>query len=106
MPSTYLNGYEYYVTFIDDYSRKTWMYFLKNKSEVFNKFNEFKTLIENHSKRRIKTLRSDNDGEYTSREFEALCKEEGIKRELTTPCNPRHNGVAENYYGSSEDHDS
>ena len=56
MPSTYLNGYEYYVTFIDNYSRKTWMYLLKNKSEVFKKFNEFKALIENHSKRRIKTL--------------------------------------------------
>ena len=62
-----LSGYEYYVTFIDDYSRKTWMYFLKNKSEVFKKFNEFKALIENHSKRRIETLQSDNGGEYNSK---------------------------------------
>ena len=51
-----LSGYEYHVTFIDDYSRKTWIYLLKNKSEVFEKFKEFKALIENHSEKRIKTL--------------------------------------------------
>ena len=67
---------------------------MKNKSEVFGKFKEFKALIENHSEKRIKTLRSDNGGEYTSKEFEAFCKEEGIKRELTTPYNPQENGVA------------
>ena len=52
MPSTYLSGYEYYVTFIDDYSRKTWIYFLKTKDEVFKKFKEFKSLIENHSEKK------------------------------------------------------
>ena len=62
MPSTSLSGYAYYVTFIDDYSRKTWIYFLKAKDEVFGKFKEFKALIENHSERRIKTLRTDNGG--------------------------------------------
>ena len=95
MPSISLSGYEYYVTFIHDYSRKTWIYFLKNKSEVFGKFKEFKALIENQSEKRIKTLTSDNGGEYTSKEFEALCKEAGIKTKLTTPYNPEHNGVAE-----------
>ena len=45
MPSTYLSGYEYYVTFIDDYSRKTWLYLLKRKSDVFGKIKEFKALI-------------------------------------------------------------
>ena len=58
--STSLSGYEYYVTFIDDYSRKTWIYFLKTKDEVFRKFKEFKALIENHSERIIKTLRTNN----------------------------------------------
>ena len=67
MPSVSLSGYEYYVTFIDDYLRKTWIYFLKNKSEVFGKFKDFKSLIENRSEKRIKTLRSDNAGEYTSK---------------------------------------
>ena len=60
IPSTSLSGYEYYVIFIDDYSRKTWIYFLKTKSEVFRKFKEFKSFRENHSERRIKTLTSNN----------------------------------------------
>ena len=94
IPSISLSGYEYYVTFIDDYSRNTWIQFLKNKSKLFGKFKEFKPLIENHSEKRIKTLRSDNGGEYTSKEFEAFCKEARIKRELTTPYNPQQNGIA------------
>ena len=62
------------ITFIDDFSRKTWIYFLKAKNEVFEKFKEFKALIENLSDKKIKTLRSDNGGEYTSKEFEAFSK--------------------------------
>ena len=65
------------------------IYFLKAKSEVFEKFKEFKALIENLSDKRIKTLRSDNGGDYTSKEFEAFCKDVGIKRELTSPYNPQ-----------------
>ena len=56
MSSISLSGFEYYITFIDDYSRKTWIYFLKAKNEVFEKFKEFKALIENLSDKRIKTL--------------------------------------------------
>jgi hypothetical protein len=62
MPSSSIRGHVYYVSFIDDYSHKTWIYFLKSKDEVFNKFKEFKALIENLSKRKIKILRSDNGG--------------------------------------------
>jgi transposase InsO family protein len=69
MPSTSLSGYVYYFSFIDDYSRKTWVYFLKSKDEVLRKFMEFKALVENISKIKIKILRSDNGGEYTSKEF-------------------------------------
>ena len=48
------SGYEYYVSFFDEFSRKTLIYFMKNKYEVFNKFKEFKTLIENHTEKKIK----------------------------------------------------
>jgi hypothetical protein len=95
MSTPSLNGYIYYVSFIDDYSRKTWIYFLKSKGEVFGKFKEFKALVENLTERKIKTLRSDNGGEFTSDEFLYFCKEVGIKRELSTPYNPQQNGVAE-----------
>jgi transposase InsO family protein len=72
MPSSSISGYVYYVSFIDDYSRKTWIYFLNSKDEVFSKFKEFKALIENLSERKIKILRSDNGGKYTSKEFVKL----------------------------------
>jgi transposase InsO family protein len=51
--------------------------------------------IENLSERKIKILRSDNGGEYTSKEFVNFCKDVGIKRELATPYNPQQNGVVE-----------
>jgi transposase InsO family protein len=70
------------------------VYFLKSKDEVFTKFKEFKALIENLSKRKIKIIRLDNGGEYTSKEFVRFCKYVGIKRELTTPYNPQQNDVA------------
>jgi hypothetical protein len=73
---------------------------LKSKDEVFSKFKEFKALIENLSERNIKTLRSDNGGEYTSKEFVKFCKYVGIKRDLTTPYNPQQNGVAERKNGT------
>ena len=67
---------------------------MKSKDEVFGKFKEFKALIENLSKRKIKILRLDNGGEYTSKEFVNFCRDVGIKRELTTPYNPQQNSVA------------
>ena len=89
MSSSSLSRYVYYVSFIDNFSRKTWIYFMKNKDEVFNKFKEFKALIENHTEKKIKTFRSDNGGEFTSNEFKELCKDSGIKREFSTPYNPQ-----------------
>jgi len=52
-----LGGHLYYVTFIDDHSRKTWVYLMKTKDEVFTKFQEFKAEVENLTERRIKILR-------------------------------------------------
>ena len=56
MSSSSLSGYIYYVSFIDDFSRMTWIYFMKNKDEVFSKFKEFKALIKNHTEKKIKTF--------------------------------------------------
>jgi hypothetical protein len=73
----------YYVSFIDDFSRNTWIYFLINKSEVFEK--EFKALVENQTEKKIKVLRTDNGGEFCGNEFEEFCKKCGIARHNTTP---------------------
>jgi hypothetical protein len=95
MLATSLSGYVYYVSFIDDYSRKTWIYLLKEKNEVSGKLKEFKALVENLTERKIKTLRSNNGGEFTSEEFKEYYKEVVIKRELSTPYNPQQNGIVE-----------
>ena len=90
-----LSRYLYYVVFIDDHSRKTWIYFLKTKDGVLTRFQEFKAQVENLTGRRIKVLRLNNGGEYTSKDFSDFCIEAGIKREYTIPYNPHLNGVAE-----------
>jgi transposase InsO family protein len=95
-----ISGSSYFVTFIDDYSRRTWIYFLKTKDEVFDQFQEFKALVENQTGKKIKVLRSDNGGEYTSNEFKDFCREAGIKKELTMPYNPQQNG-----FGREEEQD-
>jgi hypothetical protein len=85
----------YYVSFIDDFSRKTWIYFLRKKSKVFDRFKEFKALVENQTEKQIKVLRTDNGGEFCGNEFEEFCKKCGIERQKTTPYTPQQNGVAE-----------
>ena len=72
-----------------------WVNFLKQKSEAFNSFIHFKALVENQSKSKIKTLRTDHGGEYISQPFLNDCKEKGIKRQLTIRYSSQQNGVAE-----------
>ncbi|GMP36892.1 hypothetical protein CsSME_00008847 [Camellia sinensis var. sinensis] len=78
----------YFLTFIDDYSRKTWVYFLKRKSEAFSIFKEFKAFVEKQSRYYIKTLQSDQGGEYTSDAFENYGKEHRIKHQTTSSYTP------------------
>ena len=72
-----------------------WIYILKSKDDVFQKFLEWKALAENSSGHKLKVLRTDNGGEYTSAEFESYLKREGIRHERTIPKTPEENGVAE-----------
>jgi hypothetical protein len=65
-----LGKYVYYVSFIDDFSRNTWIYFLRKKSDVFDKFKDFKALVENQTEKKIKVLRTDNGREFCRNEFE------------------------------------
>ncbi|KAH9704469.1 hypothetical protein KPL70_011474 [Citrus sinensis] len=90
-----LGGARYFVSFIDDYSRKVWIYVLKHKSEALGKFKEWVTLIENQTGKKIKRLRIDNGLEYCSKEFEDFCKPKGIARHRTVTYTPQQNGIAE-----------
>lgn len=87
------SGKRYIINFIDDFSRKCWTYFLKNQKR-FKVFKEFKTAAERELRAQLVCLRTDRGGEYNSRAFEEYCKENGIKRQLTTTYTPQHNGVA------------
>nr|KYP55958.1 Retrovirus-related Pol polyprotein from transposon TNT 1-94 [Cajanus cajan] len=89
------SGKKYFVSFIDDFSRKTWVYFLKEKLEVFETFKKFKVMVGKETSKVIKAVRSDRRGEFTSVEFNKYCEEHGIKRFLTAPYFPQQNGVAE-----------
>jgi len=89
------SGNKYFMTFTDDFSRKTWIYILKDKSRAFETFKVFKSLVEKESECLIKCLISDRGGKYTSTEFNELCSTNGIKRHLTTTYTPQQNGVSE-----------
>ncbi|KAJ1522455.1 hypothetical protein ONE63_001645 [Megalurothrips usitatus] len=88
-------GFRYFVTFIDDKTRYTTVGFLKTKSEVFEKFKQFKILVEKHTGKFIKYLRSDNGGEYINRYFAQYFKEQGILNQFTVSDTPEQDGVAE-----------
>jgi len=73
-----LGGAEYFLTFIDDKIHYVWVYVLKRKDQVLERFLEWKALVEKSSGQKLKVLRSDNGGEYTSTEFEDYLKSEGV----------------------------
>jgi len=89
------SGKRYPLCFIDDFSRKSWVYLLTAKSEALICFQFFKKLVEKEKRLGIKCLRTDRGGEFTSTEFIDFCKANGIKRQLTTAYTPQQNRVAE-----------
>ena len=95
MPTESIGGKRYFLLFVDDATRYVWCYFLREKSEVLEFLKTWKTLVENELDRKIKTIRSDNGGEYTSNAFENFLIDNGIKHEKTIPYTPQQNGVAE-----------
>ena len=86
-------GNRYYVSFIDDYSRMTWVYVTKNKWDVFYYFKIFKSQVEKEVNAQIKILRSDGGGEYFSNEFSNFLIENGIRRQIKCRYTPQQNGV-------------
>jgi hypothetical protein len=85
----------YFMLIIDDYSRLTWVAFLKEKVEAFEKFKIFKDLTETQIGKTLKAVRSDRGGDFMSKDFKEFCDEHGIKREYTIPRTPQQNGVVE-----------
>ena len=82
-------GYEYFVTFTDDYSMYGHIYLMLKKSETFEKFKDFKALAEKQLGKSLKTLQSNCGGEYLDLEFKDFLLEYGILSQLTAPRTPQ-----------------
>jgi transposase InsO family protein len=82
------SGKEYLITFINNYSRKYWVYFLKKKSETFETFKKFKVMVKKTTGKKIRSLRSNRGGEYLSNQYKLYCENHGIHKFLTAPYTP------------------
>ena len=89
MSTSARGGYEYFITFIDDYSRYGYIYLMRHKSEAFEKFKEFKAEVENHRGKSIKSLQSDRGDEYLLGEFRQFLEDHGITSQLVAPGQPQ-----------------
>lgn len=95
METQSIGGARFILTFVDDFSRKVFVFFLRKKSQVFETFVDFKTFVENQTERKIKILRTDNGLEYLSNAFDSYCRSHGILHQLTNVYTPQQNGTAE-----------
>lgn len=90
-----IGGARYFLLFIDDFTRMTFIYFLKYKSETLTCFKEFKSMVENFQNRKIKILRTDNGCEYCSNDFRDFLKHEGVIHQKSNAYTPEQNGLSE-----------
>ena len=74
--------------FVDDFSRRVWIYYLRKKFEIFEKFKEWKAMVENQTGQKIRYLCSNNKGEYKDGEFLKFCKYTEIMRHFTIKKTP------------------
>ncbi|GAU31071.1 hypothetical protein TSUD_322080 [Trifolium subterraneum] len=91
----FIGGNKYFVSFVDDFSRKVWTYLINKKSDVLSVFKKFKSVVERQNEHKLKVLRTDGGGEYVSHDFAELCESEGIVHEVIPPYTPQQNGNAE-----------
>ena len=90
-----LSRKRYFLSMIDDFSRKVWVYFLATKDEAFDKLCAWKGLVENHVNKKVRCLRTDNGLEFCKTAFDTICKQHGIERHMTYAYTPQQNGVAD-----------
>ena len=89
-----LGGKNYAFVIVDDYSRFTWVLFLRTKDEAFTEFKDLITNLETKYSVKLKTIRSDHGGEF-EKDFVTFCKSRGITHEFSAPRTPQQNGVVE-----------
>ena len=94
-PSVSLDGYKYYVSFIDECTRYTWIFPLINKAAVFDNFVAFHAFVSTSFGANIKVFQSDGGGEYLSTKFQSFLRSNGIIHQMSCPYTPEQNGLAE-----------
>ena len=94
-PVVSTQGFRYYCVLVDQYSRFTWLYPLRMKSDFFSAFLHFQNLVERQLDSKIKIFQSDGGGEFTSKQFATHLTSCGIKHHLSCPHTPQQNGLAE-----------
>ena len=94
-PVVSISGMKYFVTFIDCFSRMTWVYLMKHKHEVLRCFQDFCSLVKTQFNNQVQLIRIDNGTEYVNKEFSAFLSANGIMHQTTCPDTPPQNGVAE-----------
>ena len=94
-PITTSSGHRWFVIFVDDCTRMTWLYLLKHKDEVFAIFQSFHTMVQTQFSAKIKILHSDNGGEYVNQQFQTYFNSHGILHETLCSQTPQQNGTAE-----------
>uniref|UniRef100_A0A2N9FTU5 Integrase catalytic domain-containing protein n=1 Tax=Fagus sylvatica TaxID=28930 RepID=A0A2N9FTU5_FAGSY len=94
-PVTASNCFRFYLVFVDEFTKFTWVYLLKHKSDTFQVFTQFRAMIETQFSLPIKILRTDCGGEFLSTPFNQFCSSKGIIHQLSCPHTPQQNGVAE-----------
>ncbi|GJY31356.1 putative ribonuclease H-like domain-containing protein [Tanacetum coccineum] len=90
-----LNHKTYCLVITDDFSRFSWVFFLRTKDETSGILKDFIRQIENQLNQKVKTIRCDNGTEFKNRDVIEFCGSKGIKREYSNARTPQQNGVAE-----------
>ncbi|KAF5799967.1 putative RNA-directed DNA polymerase [Helianthus annuus] len=89
------DGFKYFLTVVDDYTRAVWCYLLKSKLEVFENIEKFYELVLTQFKKKIKVFRSDNGTEFVNNKMETFCNQKGVLHQTSCSYTPQQNGVVE-----------
>ena len=94
-PNFHYNQFQYFLLFVNDFSRMTWVYFLKHQFEVLDKFYAFYQMIHTQFGKKIQVLRSNNGGEFVNKSMQEFFRENGLIHQTSCPNTPQQNGVVE-----------
>ena len=94
-PITTVSEFRWFVLFVNDCTRMTWLYLLKHKDEVFGVFKSFHVMVNTQFSSKVQMFRSDNGGEYANHQFHDYFEHHGILHETSCSQTPQQNGIAE-----------